>query len=51
MVLHDSNQVDQIVMEIEEWKQEIPGNYVKSFNRVLLSLLETCIKKLYYMNY
>ena len=41
IVLHDSYQVDEIVMEIEEWKQKVPGNYVKS--RVLLSLLEISI--------
>ena len=38
IVLHDSYQVDEIVMEIEECKQKVPGNYVK--NRVLFSLLE-----------
>ena len=43
IVLHESNQVDEIVMEIEGWKQKVPGNYVKSFSRVLLSLLETSI--------
>ena len=41
--LHDSNQVDEIVMEIEGWKQKVPGNYVKSFSRVLLRLLEASI--------
>ena len=34
IVLHDSYQADEIIMEIEEWKQ-VPGNYVKSFSRVL----------------
>ena len=43
IALHDSYQVEEIVMEIEEWKQKVPGNYIKSFSRVLLSLLETSI--------
>ena len=43
IVLHDSYQVDEIVMEIEEWKEKVPGNSVKSFRRVLFSLLETSI--------
>ena len=43
IVLLDSYQVDEIVMEIEEWKQKVPGNYVKSFIRVLLGVLETSI--------
>ena len=41
IVLHDSYQVDEIVMEIEKWKQKVSGNYVRSFSRVLLSLMET----------
>ena len=28
-------------MEIEEWKQKVPDNYVKSFGTVLLGVLET----------
>ena len=43
IVLHVSYQVDEIIMEMEEWKQKVPANYVKSFNRVLLSLLKTLI--------
>ena len=43
IVLHNSYQVEETVMEIEEWKQKVPGNYIKSFSRVLLSLLETSI--------
>ena len=43
IVLHNSYQVEEIVMEIEEWKQKVPGNYIKSFSRVLLSLLQTSI--------
>ena len=27
---------DKILMEIEEWKQKIPDDYVKSFSKVLL---------------
>ena len=42
-VLRDSYQADEIVMEIEEWKQKVPGNYVKSFIRVLLGVLETSV--------
>ena len=37
----DSYQTDEIVMEIEEWKQNVPDDYVKSFIRVLLGVLET----------
>ena len=39
IVLHDSRQVHEIVMEIGEWK-EVPGNYDPGFSRALLSLLE-----------
>ena len=28
IVLCDSYQADEIVMEIEEWKQKVPDNYV-----------------------
>ena len=31
IVLHDSYQADEIVIEIEEWKQKVPGVYVKNF--------------------
>ena len=41
--LHDSYQPDEIVTEIEEWKQKVPGVCVKSFSRVLLSVLETSV--------
>ena len=34
IVLQDSYQADGTVMEIEEWKQKVPGKHVKSFNRV-----------------
>ena len=30
---------DEIVIGIEEWKQKVPGACVKSFSRVLLSVL------------
>ena len=43
ILLHDSYQADEIVMEIKEWKQKVPIVYVKSFSRVLLSVLETWI--------
>ena len=39
----DSNQADEIVMEIEEWKQKVADDYVKNFSRVLLGVLETSI--------
>ena len=43
IVLYDSYQTDTIFMEIEEWKQKVPDDYVKSFGRVLLGVLETSI--------
>ena len=43
IVLQDSYQPDETVMEIEEWKQKVPSDSVKSFSRVLLSVLETSI--------
>ena len=43
IVQRDSYQADEIVMEIEEWKQKVVDYYVKSFSRVLLSVLETSI--------
>ena len=43
IVLHDSYQADEIVTEIEEWRQKVPGVCVKSFSRVLLSVLETSV--------
>ena len=39
----DSYQADEIVMEIEEWKQKVADDYVKSYSRVLLGVLETSI--------
>ena len=35
IVLHDSSQGDEIVTEIEEWKQKLLSVCVKSFGRVL----------------
>ena len=46
IVLHDSYQADEIVMEIEEWQQKVPDDYVKSFSRVLLIVFETSIVSL-----
>ena len=43
LVQRDSYQTDEIVMEIEEWKQKVADDYVKSFSRVLLGVLETSI--------
>ena len=43
IVQRNSYQVDEIFMEIEEWKQKIADDYVKSFSRLLLGVLETSI--------
>ena len=43
VVQRDSYQADEIFMEIEEWKQKVAGDYIKSFNRVLLGVLGTSI--------
>ena len=43
IIQRDSYQTDEIVMEIEEWKQKVADDYVKSFSRVLLGVLETSI--------
>ena len=43
IVQRDSYQTDEIVMEIEEWKQKVADDYVKSYSRVLLGVLETSI--------
>ena len=43
IVLHDSHQADEIVTEMEEWKEKVLGVCVKSFRRVLLSVLETSV--------
>ena len=39
----DSHHADEIIMEIEKWKPRVPDDYVKSFSRVLLGVLETSI--------
>ena len=39
----DSCQADEIDMEIEEWKQKVADDYVKSFSRVLLGVSEISI--------
>ena len=39
----DSYQADEIVMEIEKWKDKAANDYVKSFSRVLLRVLETSV--------
>ena len=41
--LHDSYQADEIVMATEKWKHKVPDDYVKSFSRVLLGVLESSI--------
>ena len=43
IVQHNSYQTDEIVMEIEEWKQKVADDYVKNFGRVLLGVLKTSI--------
>ena len=43
IVLHGSYQADEIVIEIEEWKQKVPGVCLKRFSRVLLSVFETSV--------
>ena len=43
LVLHDLYQADEIATEIEEWKQNAPEVCVKSFSRVLLSVLEISV--------
>ena len=43
IVLHDSYQVDEIVIEMEEWKQKVPAVCVKSFSRALLRVLEKLV--------
>ena len=39
----DSDQADEIIMEIEEWKQKFADDYVKSLRRNLLGVLETSV--------
>ena len=43
IVLCDSYQTDEIVMEIEEWKRKVPDDYVKSFGRVLLGVYTSIV--------
>ena len=43
IVQRNSYQADEIIMEIEEWKQKVVDDYVKSFSGVLLGVLETSI--------
>ena len=43
IVLRDLYQADEIVMKIEEWKQKVQDDYVESFSRVLLRVLETSV--------
>ena len=43
VVLRDSYQADEFVIEIEEWKQKGPDGYVKRFIRALLGVLKTSI--------
>ena len=52
IVLHDSYQADEIVTEIEEWKQKVLGVCVESFSRVLKCVggISCILEKLYYMN-
>ena len=53
IVLPSSYQVDEIFMEIDEWKLKV-SLYFKSFSRVLLGCvgdINCILKKLYYMNF
>ena len=43
IVQPDPYQADEIVMEIQELKQKVANDYVKSFSRVLLGVLKTSI--------
>ena len=43
VVLRDSYQAEEIVIEIEEWKQKGPNDYMKRFIRAVLGVLETSI--------
>ena len=43
IIQRDSYQADEIVIEIEEWKQNVVDDYVKSITRVLLGALEASI--------
>ena len=43
IVLCDSDQTDEIVMEIEELKQKVPDDYLKSFGRVLLGVYTSIV--------
>ena len=43
IVQRDSYQTDEIVKEIEEWKQKVADDYVKSYSRVFIGVLETSI--------
>ena len=38
---HESYQADEIFTDIEEWEQKVEDDYVKSFSRLLLGVLET----------
>ena len=52
IVTHDPYQANEIVMEIEEWKQKVPGVHVKSFTSFIKCDrdINCTLKKLYYMN-
>ena len=52
VVVHYSYQADEIVTEIEEWKQKVLSVCVKSFSRVLKCVgdISCTLEKLYYMN-
>ena len=45
IVLRDSYQADEFVMQVEEWRHKVPDDYVKSFiSRVLLDVLEKRVR-------
>ena len=43
IVLYNSHHADENVMKIQNWKQKLPDDCVRSFSRVLLNVLETLI--------
>ena len=49
-VLHDSHQVDEIVMEIEEWKQKVPRTISKALFMESVGDINCILNKLHHMN-
>ena len=51
IVLHDAHQADEITIEIEEWKQTIPGQKPQQSFVKCVGDISCILKKLYYMNF